>query len=187
MIRLFIALEVPSSVSLRLQMLQAGLRGARWISPENFHITLRFIGDVPEDAAHEIDAALSLMNEETFLVELEGLGQFGHAKPHAVWAGVKPSPALLALQARQETVMQRIGLTPEPRKYTPHVTVARLSRRTTSPCEVMQYIEHNNLFAVPPFEAARFVLFSSRASRGGGPYVVERTYDLNPAFHTACE
>ncbi|MEQ9519204.1 MAG: RNA 2',3'-cyclic phosphodiesterase [Parvibaculum sp.] len=187
MIRLFTALEIPDPVSLRLQMLQSGLRGARWISPENFHITLRFIGDVPEDVANEIDDALAKINDAPFDIELEGIGQFGHAKPHAVWAAVKPTPALTALQARQEMILQRAGLAPETRKYTPHVTLARLTRSATSPGEVMQYIEHNNLFSAQPFEAARFVLFSSRASRGGGPYVAERTYDLNSVFHEACE
>lgn len=184
MIRLFTALEVPNTVSLRLQMLQSGLRGARWISPENFHITLRYMGDVPEDTAHEIDQALDQISQDwtdhdPVEITLEGLGQFGHAKPHAVWAGVKPNKALLALQAKQEMAMQRIGLAPETRKYTPHVTLARLTRSETSPGEVMQYIEQNNLVAVEPFTPTRFVLFSSRTSRGGGPYVAERTYDLS--------
>lgn len=178
MIRLFTGLEIPASAAQRLSLLQAGLQGARWIDPENFHITLRFIGDVPEDTACEIDEALSHIYEDPFDLKLHGIGQFGHDKPHAVWAGVAESAPLKALQAHQEIALQRLGLRPEPRKYTPHVTVARLHKRTTSPSDVMHYIEHNNLFASEPFEITRFVLFSARSSKGGGPYVVERVYPL---------
>lgn len=178
MIRLFTGLEIPPSAAQRLSLLQAGLQGARWIDPENFHITLRFIGDVPEDTASEVDEALSHIYEDPFSLELHGIGQFGHDKPHAVWAGVAESAPLRALQAHQEIALQRLGLRPEPRKYTPHVTVARLNKRNTSPSDVMHYIEHNNLFASKPFEITRFVLFSARSSKGGGPYVVERSYPL---------
>jgi len=179
MIRLFTGLEIPPSAAQRLSLLQAGLQGARWIDPDNFHITLRFIGDVPEDTASEIDEALSHIHEDPFDLELQGIGQFGHDKPHAVWAGVAECAPLRALQVHQEIALQRLGLRPEPRKYTPHVTVARLNKRTTSPSDVMHYIEHNNLFASEPFNVSRVVLFSARSSKGGGPYVVERTYPLD--------
>jgi len=179
MIRLFTGLEIPPSVAQRLSLLQAGLQGARWIDPDNFHITLRFIGDVPEDTAAEIDETLSRIYEDPFDLELQGIGQFGHDKPHAVWARVAESAPLRALQAHQEIALQRLGLRPEPRKYTPHVTVARLNKRNTSPSDVMHYIEHNNLFTSEPFNVSRFALFSARSSKGGGPYVVERSYPLD--------
>ena len=94
MIRLFTALEVPASAAERLCTLQSGLRGARWISPENFHITLRFIGDVSEDTAFEIDEALMQIEAAPFDLQLDGLGSFGHSKPHALWAGVAESETL---------------------------------------------------------------------------------------------
>lgn len=179
MIRLFTGLEIPSPIAQRLSLLQSGLQGARWIDPENFHITLRFIGDVPEDTATEIDEALSHIYEDPFELQLQGVGQFGNDKPHAVWARVGESEPLRALQAHQEIAMQRLGLRAEPRKYTPHVTVARLNKRTTNAGDVMRYIEHNNLFATEAFKVSRFVLFSARSSKGGGPYVVERSYQLD--------
>ncbi|MEQ9146003.1 MAG: RNA 2',3'-cyclic phosphodiesterase [Parvibaculaceae bacterium] len=179
MIRLFTALEVPADAADRLRTLQSGLRGARWIDPENFHITLRFIGDVPEDTACEIDEALSHIHASPFDLSLQGVGQFGNTRPHAVWAGVSDTQPLRALQARHETAMQKIGLRPEPRKYTPHVTVARLNKRSTSAGDVMHYIEQHNLFMSLPFRVTRFVLFSARSSRGGGPYIAERTYPLD--------
>jgi RNA 2',3'-cyclic 3'-phosphodiesterase len=72
--------------------------------------------------------------------------------------------------------MQRVGLDPEGRKFTPHVTLARL--RDSSSREVAEYLSTRAAFRSPPFPASRFVLFSSRASVGGGPYVIEAAYPL---------
>ncbi|KAB7742252.1 RNA 2',3'-cyclic phosphodiesterase [Parvibaculum sedimenti] len=174
MIRLFTALEIPDEIAERLVRLQRGIEGARWIEQEDFHITLRFIGDIPEDVADDVDAALAEIPFTPFELELEGVGAFGGTKPHAVWAGVKMTEPLKLLQQRHESAIRRAGPPPETRNYTPHVTLARLRGREAD--EVYRYIEANNLFASPRFEVTRAVLFSSRASTGGGPYVVERTY-----------
>lgn len=174
MIRLFTALEIPDEIAERLVRLQRGIEGARWIEPEDFHITLRFVGDIPEDVAADVDEALQDIRFEPFDIELEGVGAFGGAKPHAVWAGVRASEPLKQLQARHESAMRRAGLKPETRNYTPHVTLARL-RAEENP-DVYRFIEANNLFAAPRFEVGHFVLFSSRTSTGGGPYVAERVY-----------
>ncbi|WP_420560123.1 RNA 2',3'-cyclic phosphodiesterase [Tepidicaulis sp.] len=180
MIRLFTALEIPLAIAGQLTALQSGLKGARWIDPEAMHITLRFIGEVPEDTAHDIDRALSGIYAAPFDITLDGIGEFGGRKPHAVWARVADNPGLMQLQARQETALQRAGLAPDRRKYTPHATLARL-RRGTDPADVMRYIERNNLFRAGPFPVSRFVLMSSRLSQGGGPYITERAYDFtNP-------
>jgi 2'-5' RNA ligase len=84
---------------------------------------------------------------------------------------------LLDVQAEQERLMQRIGLEPEGRKYTPHVTLARL--RESSSRDVAEYLAARGFFRTSPFKVSRFVLFSSRASVGGGPYVAEATYPLS--------
>ena len=157
-------------------MSRGGLPGARWITPDHYHVTLRFIGDVDEVAAQEIDLALSRVRRKPFELHLEGLTSFGGRKPRAVVATVAPSPALFELQAEQERLMQRIGLEPEGRKYTPHVTLARL--RDSSSFDVAEYLAARGLFRTAPFPVTRFVLFSARASVGGGPYVVEAGYPL---------
>ena len=82
----------------------------------------------------------------------------------------------MELQAEHERLMQRVGLEPEGRKYTPHVTLARL--RDFSSRQVADYLAVRALFRSPPFKVSRFVLFSARASVGGGPYVVEAAYPL---------
>jgi RNA 2',3'-cyclic 3'-phosphodiesterase len=111
-----------------------------------------------------------------FSLALEGLRAFGSRRPHAVFAGVKNSPALKELQAEQERIVQRIGLEPERRKFTPHVTLARL--KAASESDVADYLALRGEFKTEPFPVGRFVLLSSRASKGGGPYVMEEAYPL---------
>ena len=160
-------------------MLRGGISGARWIDVENYHITLRFIGDVDERMASEAAETLDEIRRPPFLVALEGLSWFGADKPRAIVAMVKPTAALLELQADQERRLRRIGLPPETRKYTPHVTLARL--RSASPYAVADYLSARGYFPIRQFEATRYVLFSARESMGGGPYLVEAAYRLREA------
>ena len=175
--RLFTGVEIPSDIAQALGMLRGGLRGARWITPENYHLTLRFIGDVDDMIAHEVASMLGRVKRGAFELHLEGLTSFGGRKPRAVVATVAPVQPLLDVQAEQERLMRRIGLEPEGRKYLPHVTLARL--RASSNRDVAEYLSVRGLFRTTPFRVSRFVLFSSRASVGGGPYVIEASYPLN--------
>jgi 2'-5' RNA ligase len=177
--RLFTGLEVPPEIAQSLSMLRGGLPGARWVDPQNYHVTLRFIGDVDDAIAREVASLLGRVRRGAFELWLDGVTSFGGKKPRAVVATVASSPALMEAQAEQERMMQRIGLAPEGRKYMPHVTLARL--RATSSREVAEYLSARGLFRTPPFRVSQFVLFSSRASVGGGPYVVEASYPFSAA------
>jgi 2'-5' RNA ligase len=174
--RLFTGLEIPAELAETLALLRGGLPGARWIDPENYHLTLRFIGDVDDDIAVEVASVLGRVRRNGFDLRLDGLSSFGGRKPRAVVAAVAPQPAVMELQAEHERLMQRVGLEPEGRKYKPHVTLARL--RDSSSFEVAEYLSVQGAFRSTPFPVSRFVLFSSRASTGGGPYVVEAAYPL---------
>jgi 2'-5' RNA ligase len=174
--RLFTGLEIPSDLAMDLSMLRGGISGARWIEAENYHLTLRFIGDIDESTTRDIHASLEKIRRPPFTVTIEELGSFGGAKPRALVARAKPATPLIELQAQQERLMRRIGIAPEPRKFTPHVTLARL--RAASCAAVAEYLSARGYFLSRRFEARRFVLFSSRASTGGGPYVVEAAYPL---------
>jgi 2'-5' RNA ligase len=177
--RLFTGVEIPSDVGQALASLRGGLPGARWIDPDNYHLTLRFIGDVDDVTAHEVADMLGRVKRGGFELYLEGLTSFGGRKPRAVVAAVAPARALLDVQAEQERLMQRIGLEPEGRKFMPHVTLARL--RDSSSRQVADYLAARGFFRTSPFRVSRFVLFSSRNSVGGGPYVVEASYPLDSA------
>jgi len=174
--RLFTGLEIPAEIGHTLSSLRGGLPGARWIDPENYHVTLRFIGDIDGMYANEIASMLFRVNRKPFEVRLQGLTSFGGKKPRAVVAAVEPSRPLIELQAEHERLMQRLGLDPEGRKFTPHVTLARL--HDSSSQDVADYLSVRGYFPSKVFTADRFVLFSSRASTGGGPYVVEDSYEL---------
>lgn len=177
MIRLFVALELPESIRERLVLLQGGVPGARWSTSEQLHLTLRFIGEVPENVGHDVDDALATIRAPAFELELSGVGEFGGKTPRALWAGVKNHEALLHLQRKIETALQRIGLAPEPRKFSPHITLARLK---AAPWEkVMQFLSHAALFSAGPFEVTQFVLFSSHLSASGSIYHQERVYRLS--------
>ncbi|WP_349358426.1 RNA 2',3'-cyclic phosphodiesterase [Stappia sp.] len=174
--RLFTGLEIPSDTGLMLSLLRGGLRGARWIDPENYHITLRFIGDIDDRMADEVADAFARIERRPVEIRLTGLGSFGNGKPHAVWARVEPTQDLMDLQAEQERILQRLRLPAERRKYIPHVTLARC--RSSTNADVARWLSERGDFQAQPFIADRFVLFSSRASVGGGPYLVEEDYPL---------
>ncbi|GHA24104.1 RNA 2',3'-cyclic phosphodiesterase [Devosia pacifica] len=175
--RLFTGLEVPTDVAFALSLKRGGLHGARWIDTENYHITLRFIGDVDNHTADEVADSLDrLSNSLAFSVRLTHLGVFGGDKPRALYAGIEPNESLARLQAAHERMLQKAGLEPERRKFVPHVTLARL--RGTSAFDIAAYIANAGQFMPLNFEVGRFVLFSSKDSVGGGPYVVEQDYPL---------
>lgn len=175
--RLFTGLEIPRDVGFALSLKRGGLPGARWIDPENYHITLRYIGDVDYQTANEVAQILDRFRQGTgFTLKLDHLGVFGGNKPRALYAGVAVNETLARLQAAQERAFQQIGLAPDSRKFTPHVTLARL--KGSSPADVVHFM-HNSLWFEPMvFNVSRFVLYSSRDSIGGGPYLVEQAYDL---------
>ncbi len=150
--------------------------GARWIEPEDYHITLRFIGDIDARLADEAAAALDEVRRARVEVAFEGLNWFGGDKPRAIIARVKPAPALVELAADHERRMRRLGLPPEKRQFTPHVTLARM--RGVGPAAVADYLASRGRLEAPGFVAESFVLMSARDGVGGGPYVVEGEYGL---------
>jgi 2'-5' RNA ligase len=174
--RIFTGLEIPAEIGRSLAMLRGGLPGARWIDPENYHVTLRFIGDVDDLVAHEVASMLGRVRRTTFELRFDRLSSFGGRRPRALVATLAPTQALMELQAEHERLMQRVGLDAEGRKYTPHVTLARL--RDSSSRQVADYLSERVFFGTSSFRISRFVLFSSRASVGGGPYLVEAAYPL---------
>jgi RNA 2',3'-cyclic 3'-phosphodiesterase len=175
--RLFTGLELPEAVVGQLALQRGGVVGARWLEPEDYHITLRFVGDVDGGVARDIADTLGDIRRPKAPVRFEELSWFGGDKPRAIVAKVKPEPALMDLQAEQERRLRRIGVEPETRKYTPHVTLARL--RGVGQASVASYLAERGAPFTGSFDAERFVLYSAREGSGGGPYVVEAAYPLD--------
>ena len=175
--RLFTGIEIPADIGLALSTYRRGLPGARWIDPENYHLTLRFIGDIDHRTADDVCSILAEARRRNPLtIAIESLDTFGGDRPRAVFARASGNGELSDLQGEQERLIRQVGLAPERRKFIPHVTLARL--RDASPLDVADYFAARGHFRRLVFTARRFVLYSSRASVGGGPYVVEAAYSL---------
>ena len=183
MIRLFTAIEIPDEVRDTLLDLQSGLPGATWSPYENLHLTLRFIGEVPEPMTDEIEEALWSIRAPGFLLRLKGVGKFGgegqRAPARLVYAGVEHDDGLTRLQAKIERALQGIGLEPERRKYHPHVTLARL--KDTPIGRLGEYLAEHAMFSTLRFEVAEFALFSSTLGREHSVYDALSSFALTPA------
>ena len=175
--RLFAGLEIPAEIGQTLSNLRGGLPGARWIDPENYHVTLRFIGDIDGVSANEIASMLFRINRKPF--EVQGAGPVEFRRQETARGGRfrRAEPAADRTAGRTGTADAALGLDPEGRKFTPHVTLARLHDASNQ--DVADYLSVRGYFPSRVFTASRFVLFSSRASTGGGPYVVEDSYALS--------
>ena len=175
MYRLFAALAFPEDIVLRLQGLCGGVPGAFWETPENLHLTLRFVGDVPGDVAEDIAYALASVRHEPFELELAGVGHFSSGPVvRVLWAGLRKSDALRALRARIEAALRRIDLPADGRRFIPHVTLAKLDDPSVP--KVQEWLAAHALFKAGPFAVERFALYSS--VRTGPGRVYEREADF---------
>jgi 2'-5' RNA ligase len=177
MMRLFVALGLPDELRTRLAFMARGLPGARWVPPENYHLTLRFIGEVAAPEAEEIDHALAALHAPAFSLVLSGIGTFSrNGRPATLYVGVDRNPALDHLQSKIETALQRAGLAPERRRFSPHVSLARLDNAPED--KLVAYIQTHNLFRSAPVPVERFTLYSSRLGKEQAHYEPEAEYAL---------
>ncbi|MGE4219720.1 MAG: RNA 2',3'-cyclic phosphodiesterase [Alphaproteobacteria bacterium] len=178
MIRLFVAIPLPGPVRQHLSLLSGGIPGAAWAAAETLHLTLRFIGEVEEGVAEDIDDALSRIRQAPFDLALAELGLFSTGRnPRTLWAGVERSEPLARLQAKVETAVIDAGLVPESRKFTPHVTLARLKNAPWG--RVEQVLAGHAGFRAGPFTVDRFTLYSSLLAREGAIHTPEADYPLD--------
>ncbi len=173
MLRLFVGIALPPELKLRLSLLASGVPGAKWVDPGNYHLTLRFIGEVDEGRAADIDSALARIHAPSFDVTLTTVGHFGL---RMLWIGVERNPALQHLHEKIESALNRLGFAPEERRYTPHVTLARL--KGTSDARLQAYLGEHALFRAEPFPVDRFSLVASYLTKSGAIYEDEADYAL---------
>ena len=178
--RLFTGIEVPSAIRERLAFKRVPLPGAKWLDPDDLHLTLRFLGDVDSRTAGEFIDLISGLDLKPFQLKLRDLGTFGSSKPRILYVSVDEDPAITRAHQAHDRAARMVGLEPEPRTFKPHVTLARL--RGTRPETVAQYLGELGQFRAEPFEVRRIVVFSSRPGTGGGPYVVEAAFPLDGAI-----
>ena len=167
--RLFSALELTDEIRDRLTDLRAPFETARWVTPEDLHITLRFAGEISRRQAEEFAHALADIQLPPPRVRIKGTGVFGGKSPHAVYAAVEQTSELDELHRAHEHAARAVGLERETRKYVPHVTLARLDGE--QPATVANFLERTGALKFPDFWPQRAVLMSARDG-GGGPYGV---------------
>ncbi|MBT6095762.1 MAG: RNA 2',3'-cyclic phosphodiesterase [Rhodospirillaceae bacterium] len=174
--RLFVGIALPADIRLALSSLCSGLAGARWVKPENMHMTLRFIGEADSGMAADLDTELSDIHVPAFDLRLTGIGNFSkRSRLRALWAGVETSAALIHLQHKVEQAAVRAGFPPEGRKFTPHVTLARFKGQHV---KLGEYLEANGVFSSAPFPIEAVTLFESHLGHGGSHYVALNEYLL---------
>lgn len=174
--RLFVAIRPPEVIRDLLVDAMEDNPDLRWVSDENLHLTLRFIGEIERPLAEDIAAALAGIRSPSFTLGLAGVGIFEQRNGGALWAGVRPKDSVAALAAKVERVCAAAGLEPERRAFHPHITVARWNRRSSAAAQA--FLERNRALASPPFAVDRFTLFESRLSRHGAHYEAVADYPL---------
>lgn len=175
--RLFIAIAPPDSIQDALADLEVGMPCAHWTPPAQIHLTLRFLGDMAPSQMSDIRNALESLRVPTFHLEVAAVGHFPpRGRPRVLWAGVTPSAPLAHLQQRVDKAMVRLGLPPEPRKWQPHLTLAKLQSAPEQ--KVAEFLATNALLRLQPFAVAQFHLFSSQPSPEGAEYTLEESFDL---------
>ena len=172
--RAFIAVDVEEpSVLDRICEFQALLAGTRaslkLVEKENIHITLWFLGDITPRTAERVGDCLRKLEAEPFTIELTGVGAFpSPGRPRVIWIGVgRGSEELKAIYEQLKECLRKLGFRPEPRGFTPHVTVARVKLRTP---ELVRAVMENSTLSFGSFRAEEVRLKKSVLTPRGPIY-----------------
>jgi 2'-5' RNA ligase len=171
--RVFIAVDVPNEVRKALGDVQRALRplstSARWVAPETIHITLKFLGEIPDKRLEDIDTALTGLTWKEFTITVRGVGFFpGMRSPRVFWAGME-APTMKGLTEQLDTRMERFGFDKEKRAFRPHITLARAKNTRIDSSLVTaaaKYEEHD----FGSFTVDRVFLFQSTLKPTGAVY-----------------
>jgi 2'-5' RNA ligase len=175
--RLFVAICPPEPIRDLLVDAMDDSPELGWVSDDNLHLTLRFIGEVERPLANDIGDSLSKIRFPAFQIRLAGVGRFDRRNGGALWAGVEPRKPVAELAAKVDRACVKAGLEPERRAFHPHVTLARY-KRGGGPIAAAFERRHAGL-ASDSFPVDRFILFESRLSRHGAHYEEVATFILN--------
>ncbi len=177
MIRLFVAVEIPESIAEEVSYVYRGLPGANWTRPENLHITLKFLGDTDEKKVCKIQEVLSSIKHESFRIKLSGVGNFSKkGSGPIIWIHINPLERLRELHRKVENKLNSLEIPGEKRKYTPHLTIARMKRYHHGRME--DYMNSFSQFESSEFEVNAFHLFSSQLKPEGAIHTIENSFPL---------
>lgn len=171
MYRLFVAVPLPEGIKERMLDLRSNIPGARWMGSEQLHLTLKFIGEVEGHTVKLIQEHLASVSYRPFPLQFRGVGFFPSG---VLWVGIAHSEGIISLRKKIENALFDAGIQRERRKFSPHVTIARLhnSPRTS----VKRFLRNNDSFRTDSFYVDKFVLFSSVLKPSGAVHTVEAEY-----------
>ncbi|MEK7754776.1 MAG: RNA 2',3'-cyclic phosphodiesterase [Acidobacteriota bacterium] len=181
--RLFCGLDLAPDVTRALGELVGQLRPAariNWIPVENLHLTTKFIGEWPAGRIEEITRALTpLGTRAPFRIEIRGLGWFPNPhSPRIFWAGVKAPPDLAELARATDAALGNIGVPPEARPFSPHLTLARI-KSPVPLSDMLGRIAGLESTDFGSFAAGAFYLYRSERGPGGSVYTKLAEFPLN--------
>ena len=173
--RAFIAIDLPETLRDALERSQRIFREwapeARWTRPQGIHLTLKFLGGIPDPQVEKVKQRLAALGRfEPFRIEVRGFGFFPEARrPRVFWAGVEAQLGLAELAVRVEAAMETLGFPREDRPFRPHLTLARFEEPRPQPDLEKALGEFGETF-LGAFEPAEFFLLESRLSPCGAEY-----------------
>ena len=177
MIRLFIAIDLPPDIRSYIKGLGCGIPGARPVAEEQIHLTLHFLGEVEGTMFKNIRESLLEVKKDPFLLQISGVGHFPpRGKPKVIWAGVTPTDELIHLRKRVGKELLTCGVALEKRKFSPHITLARL--RNSPLQKVSEFLAGNSFLRSSPFTVDSFHLYSSQLGKNGALHTLEESYLL---------
>lgn len=168
--RVFLALDLPMAIRSQLVLQQFLLPVKRKQPPENFHITMVFLGEADRFQLEELDAALMRLEVAPIELRIAGLGLFGGAKAHNLHAQVAANSELTALHDKLVRLARASGFAPETRRFTPHVTLAYLKPGNFHQPELEAAVARDAGFRTEPFEASELMLYRSHLRSDGAQY-----------------
>ncbi|MEH6800422.1 MAG: RNA 2',3'-cyclic phosphodiesterase [Halopseudomonas sabulinigri] len=173
--RLFLGFELPPQQAAALVALAEPIKGLRWQSVEQLHLTLRFFGEVSEQGTADLQSVLRVLSGSRFALQIKGVGYFGSpARPSILWAGVADPAALQALRAELDQLLEG-HCAPDPQRFVPHVTLARLG---SGAGKLNNFLARHKQLQLPDWRASELCLFSSEAGAEGSRYAVLARYPL---------
>ena len=183
MIRAFLAVPVPGEVRATLEAAQAGLPAGRPVAPENFHVTLVFLGEHPEPVIEDLHLALEALSAPRFALTLNGVGLFGGGSPRLMHAAVEPEPELKHLRRKAARAAREAGIEVPSKKFTPHVTLARFPKEMPAEdiAAIHGFVARRMHLKAGPFPVERFALYRSTLGRNGAIYEELADYPLGQA------
>lgn len=177
MIRLFVAITLPESIRKEVQGMGRAIPNGRPVPEDQLHLTLKFIGEVEGSRLLDIQEALASISHRKLSICLQGVGTFPpRGNPRILWAGVEPAGHTIALRNSIEKKLLLIGIAKERKKFTPHITLARLNNSPIR--QVQQYLAGNAFLHTETFTVNSFELYSSQLTGKGALHRLENSFPL---------